>query len=98
VLVEVDAAPTHDLHRREEVGGLEARAVDDHVDLVHPAVGRADALGGDLGDGVGHEVDVVAGEGPGPGPVVEDEALGEGRVLGDHLLLQLGVALELAPQ
>ena len=41
-LVQVGAAAAGDLHRRQELRGVEARAVDDDVDLVLDAVGGHD--------------------------------------------------------
>ena len=78
LLVQVDAGPTGDLHRRQEGGGLESRAVDEHVDLVFASVGRADASRCDLGDLLADQFDVVALERPRPDAVVAQHPLRPG--------------------
>ena len=51
--------------------------------------------GGDALDRLGDELDVVAGQRPGPDAVVAQDPLGDRRVVRDHLLEQLGVVGEL---
>ena len=87
---QVDAVLALDVEVVERVDDVEAGAVDDDVGLVLDAVGVDDAVGDDLGDAVGAELDVVAQE----RRVVRvglQHALAAEPVVGRQLGAQLGV-------
>jgi hypothetical protein len=89
-LVEVASGCGH-LDPVQEVLGVEARGAAGAVHRVPRAVDRADRVGPDLGQGVLHEPDVVAGQ---RGVVVlgEQDVLAADLVPGLEVLPQLGVA------
>ena len=89
--VQVGAVGAGELDGGEELGGREAGAVDDHVDLVDGAVAAAHALGQHLDDRLGDDVDVGLGE-RGVPLGREQQPLAAERVVGHQLLAQLGVA------
>ena len=90
-------APGH-RDRLEELRGLEAGSVDEHVGLDQFARDGADPVRLDPRDAVGDEPDVLALEGLGPGAVVADAALGPQRILRRDLLEQIGAVGEGLPE
>ena len=95
LLVEVDTAAADDRHRHQELRRLEAGAVDDDVDVVLDAVVGDHARRGDLADGFGDEVDVVALERARPHAVVAQHALRAHGIVGHDLRDEVGAIGEL---
>ena len=82
--------PADDVLGDRQLGRVEAGGDHEHVDLALGPVGRDDRAAGDLRDRVGHEVDVVGGEG-GVVVVGDQDALAAEREVRGDLLAQLGV-------
>jgi hypothetical protein len=78
--VQVDAAPAHDPHRREEARRRETGAVDDDVGRMHAAIAGLDALWPDARDPLGDQFHVRPAEG---GQVIarQQDALAADRVI-----------------
>lgn len=90
---EARAGTAADVDRPEEPVGVETGRRDDDVDVDLGAVAAAQAVGGDLGDALGDEVDVIAAQGSVPAGV-QQHPLDEGRVVRQRLGDEIGVALE----
>ena len=76
---------------------VEACRVDDDVELLLCGVGRADAFLRDLGDGIRDEV-TVAFEEDGEELVGEEESLAAQLVVGDDLLGEVGVVVDVVEE
>ena len=98
MLVQVDAVAPGHLHRREELRSLEARSVDNHVDLVLDAVGGDDARGRDLPNRLGDQLHVVAFQRARPHAVVAQKPLRARRVARHDLSEEVGPVGELGAQ
>ena len=94
--VQEHAVAAANLHRPEELVGVEAGGEDDRVDRVTGAVGADHRVRGDSLDRIGDQRHIVPPQRAQPAAVVLQHALAEGRILGNHLLEQLRVVADLA--